>query len=103
MKWGLILIICSLEAGQCMDPYEYPKNFKDSYDCVQYGAGGVTQMPHPFFQTPFYQLHPCHTEKWMKEIFANATAEKKYTNYLVTWLSFIAPHVGLNISEKYAL
>jgi|TARA_R100001163_G_C5051286_1_gene188074 hypothetical protein len=37
MKWGLILIICSLEAGQCMDPYEYPKNFKDSYDCVQYG------------------------------------------------------------------
>ncbi len=20
-----------------MDPYEYPKNFKDSYDCVQYG------------------------------------------------------------------
>ena len=73
------------------------------YDCVPYGAGGVTQMPHPFFQTPFYQLHPCHTEKWMNEIFSNATAEKKNTNYLVTWLSFIAPHVGLNISEKYAL
>jgi len=37
MKWGLILIICSLEAGQCMDPYEYPKSFEDFYDCIQYG------------------------------------------------------------------
>ena len=62
---------------------------------------GVTQMPHPFFQTPFYQIHPCHTEKWMFEIISNSTRAKN--NYLVTWLSFIAPYVGLNISEKYVL
>ena len=68
------------------------------FDFVPF-QGGVSQMPHPFFQTPFYQLHPCHTEKWMKDM----RCFNKQVNYLVSWLSFIAPHVGLNVSEKYAL
>ena len=24
---------------------------------------GLTQLPHPIDQTPFYQLHPCQTQK----------------------------------------
>ena len=60
---------------------------------------GLTQMPHPFFQTPFFQLHPCHTAEWMRDLMENGKNEN--FNYIVAWLSFIAPHVGLYISEKY--
>ena len=28
----------------------------------------LTQMPHPFYQTPYFQLHPCHTAKWMEKL-----------------------------------
>jgi ubiquitin-like-conjugating enzyme ATG10 len=66
---------------------------------------GLTQMPHPFFQTPFYQIHPCHTSKWMKNMLENtcekADAAAIKNNYIVSWLSFIGPHVGLEINEKY--
>ena len=63
---------------------------------------GLTQMPHPYFQTPFWQLHPCHTTKWMEKLLNKADEDK--TNYIVAWLSFIAPNVqGLVISEKYAM
>ena len=83
-------------------PALYFRKFADNGEILWHlELEGVTQMPHPFFQTPFYQVHPCHTEKWMKEMRSNTTA--KNMNYLVTWLSFIAPHVGLNVSEKYAL
>lgn len=62
---------------------------------------GVSQMPHPYYQTPFFQLHPCQTSKWMGEKLINAAAADKGSNYIVAWLSFIAPHVGLVFSEKY--
>ena len=63
---------------------------------------GVTQMPHPLLnsQPPFYQLHPCHTANWMGTMLKNVSKE---SNYLVTWLSFVAPYVGLQLSEKYAI
>ena len=32
---------------------------------------------------------------------SNSSNRKHQPNYIVTWLSFIAPHVGLVISEKY--
>ena len=60
--------------------------------------GGLSQMPHPYEQTPFLQLHPCHTANWMAEMRSMAAQS---TNYLVSWLSFIGPQVGLDVSEKY--
>ena len=59
-------------------------------------------MPHPLLnsQPPFYQLHPCHTANWMGTMLKNVSKE---SNYLVTWLSFVAPYVGLKLSEKYAI
>jgi len=62
-------------------------------------SSSLTQMPHPFYQTPYFQLHPCHTAKWMEDLLSSN--RKHQPNYIVAWLSFIAPHVGLVISEKY--
>ena len=75
------------------------KNFKVKIGLTDVG---VTQMPHPLLnsQPPFYQLHPCHTANWMGTMLKNVSKE---SNYLVTWLSFVAPYVGLQLSEKYAI
>jgi len=37
----------------------------------------------PFRQTPFFQLHPCHTENWMEMVFKNSDIPNKLDNYLV--------------------
>lgn len=63
----------------------------------QESGGSLTQMPHPYEQTPFLQLHPCYTANWMAEM-QNLAPQ---ANYLVSWLSFIGPHVGMLVSEKY--
>ena len=34
MKFILTLIMCSLYAGECMPPYQWPERFEDSYDCM---------------------------------------------------------------------
>jgi len=47
----------------------------------------LTLMPHPFNQTPYFQIHPCKTSEWMANCQSN--------NYIATWLSHLAPIVGL--------
>ena len=37
MKFILTLIMCSMSAGECLQPYQWPERFKDSYDCMQFG------------------------------------------------------------------
>ena len=37
MKIILTLFMCSISAGECLPPYEWPERFKDSYDCMQFG------------------------------------------------------------------
>ena len=37
MKIILTLIMCSISAGECLQPYVWPTSFKDSYDCMQFG------------------------------------------------------------------
>ena len=36
-KFVLVLVMCSLEANTCMEPYKYPLSFKDGYDCMVFG------------------------------------------------------------------
>ena len=62
----------------------------------------LTQHPHPVLQTPFFQLHPCHTENWMEVVAKNSGTGEKFGNYLVTWLSFVGPNVGLYLDNGYA-
>ena len=37
MKILLTLIMCSYVQGSCLQPYEWPVQFKDMYDCMQAG------------------------------------------------------------------
>ena len=37
MKIILTLFMCSISAGECLPPYQWPERFKDSYDCMQFG------------------------------------------------------------------
>ena len=37
MKIILTLFMCSISAGECLPPYEWPERFNDSYDCMQFG------------------------------------------------------------------
>jgi len=64
----------------------------------------LTQQMHPILHVPFFQLHPCHTETWMK-ILSDTEEEPlpKKINYLVTWLSFVGNNVGIHLPLEYAL
>ena len=42
---------------------------------------------HAIHQTPYFQIHPCKTSEWMANCQSN--------NYIATWLSHLAPIVGL--------
>ena len=37
MKIILTLFMCSISAGECLPPYEWPERFRDTYDCMQFG------------------------------------------------------------------
>ena len=37
MKILLSLIICSYTANTCMPPYQWPKQFDSTYDCMMFG------------------------------------------------------------------
>jgi len=75
---------------------------KQDTDCntklprLMLAAAGLTQMPHPLRGgTPFFQVHPCKTAEWM----ANCPAT---TNYVISWLSHVAPAVGISdLSNSY--
>ena len=49
----------------------------------------ITQTEHPLLSTPYFYIHPCHTATMMKNI--------EGSFYLLTWLSSLAPIVGLQL------
>lgn len=49
----------------------------------------ITQTEHPLLSTPYFYVHPCHTASMMKN--------NKDSFYLLTWLSSLAPIVGLQL------
>ena len=70
-----------------------------------------SQCSHPLLFQPFYQLHPCHTAQWM-EIMCSVQNTKENRErqkhvsvgmYIIIWLSFVGPFVGLSIDNKYML
>ena len=70
-----------------------------------------SQVPHPLLFEPFYQLHPCHTSQWMKmmcsvkQARSNSETQTQLSvrSYIIIWLSFIGPFVGLSLDNKYML
>lgn len=61
----------------------------------------LTQQLHPVLHVPFFHLHPCHTEAWMK-VMSGTDSPSHNLNYLVTWLSFVGFNIGLHLPNAYA-
>lgn len=59
----------------------------------------VTQQEHPFTRTPFFMVHPCNTENFLKPVLSGSSK----INPLVTWLSVVAPLVNLKLNSSYGL
>lgn len=57
----------------------------------------LSQQEHPYQRRPFFALHPCNTEDFMEQI----VVENPTVNPLVSWLSTVAPVIGLEIDLSY--
>ncbi|XP_056149661.1 ubiquitin-like-conjugating enzyme ATG10 [Lampris incognitus] len=62
----------------------------------------ITQQEHPLLGQPFFVLHPCRTEGFMKPVLQAALQESRQVNYLVSWLSVVGPVVGLEVPLSYS-
>ncbi|XP_057985130.1 ubiquitin-like-conjugating enzyme ATG10 isoform X2 [Hevea brasiliensis] len=61
----------------------------------------ITQEEHPYFNRPWYKLHPCGTSEWMKLLFLDEAvlAESKVAIelHLVSWFSVVGQVIGLRV------
>ncbi|KAK1800884.1 hypothetical protein P4O66_006067 [Electrophorus voltai] len=62
----------------------------------------LTQQEHPLLGQPFFMLHPCRTEEFIRPILQMAHSEKRRVNYILAWLSVVGPVVGLDIPLSYS-
>ncbi|XP_062260647.1 ubiquitin-like-conjugating enzyme ATG10 isoform X3 [Platichthys flesus] len=61
----------------------------------------ITQQEHPLLGQPFFMLHPCKTEEFMKPVLQLAQDQNRPVNYVLTWLSVVGPLVGLDVPLMY--
>ncbi|XP_077414317.1 ubiquitin-like-conjugating enzyme ATG10 [Vanacampus margaritifer] len=62
----------------------------------------ITQQEHPLLGQPFFMLHPCKTEEFMRPVLQLQKEQHGKVNYILTWLSVVGPLVGLDVSLKYS-
>ncbi|XP_022616797.1 ubiquitin-like-conjugating enzyme ATG10 [Seriola dumerili] len=62
----------------------------------------VTQQEHPLLGQPFFMLHPCRTEEFMRPVLQAAQDQHRPVNYVLTWLSVVGPVVGLDVPLQYS-
>ncbi|XP_022164671.1 ubiquitin-like-conjugating enzyme ATG10 isoform X1 [Myzus persicae] len=60
----------------------------------------ITQEMHPFFNTPFFRLHPCKNTHVLEMLGFSSKNNNKF-NPLIAWLSTISPLIGLEIHLSY--
>ncbi|CAK6974263.1 ubiquitin-like-conjugating enzyme ATG10 [Scomber scombrus] len=63
----------------------------------------ITQQEHPLLGQPFFMLHPCRTEEFMRPVLQAAQDQHRTVNYILTWLSVVGPLVGLDIPLQYSV
>ncbi|XP_040911500.1 ubiquitin-like-conjugating enzyme ATG10 [Toxotes jaculatrix] len=63
----------------------------------------ITQQEHPLLGQPFFMLHPCRTEDFMRPVLKAAEDQNRTVNYVLLWLSVVGPLVGLDIPLKYSI
>ncbi|XP_029971078.1 ubiquitin-like-conjugating enzyme ATG10 isoform X2 [Salarias fasciatus] len=61
----------------------------------------ITQQEHPLLGQPFFMLHPCKTEEFMKPLLQAAVDQNRPVNYVLSWLSVVGPVVGLHVPLQY--
>uniref|UniRef100_A0A3Q2WTU4 Ubiquitin-like-conjugating enzyme ATG10 n=1 Tax=Haplochromis burtoni TaxID=8153 RepID=A0A3Q2WTU4_HAPBU len=61
----------------------------------------ITQQEHPLLGQPFFMLHPCRTEEFMRPVLQEAQEQPRPVNYVLLWLSVVGPVVGLDVPLKY--
>ncbi|CAA7050941.1 unnamed protein product [Microthlaspi erraticum] len=59
----------------------------------------ITQEEHPYLNRPWFKLHPCGTEEWIKLLSA-AGCQIPVELYLVSWFSVVGQVVGLRIPHE---
>ncbi|KAJ6224801.1 hypothetical protein RDWZM_003346 [Blomia tropicalis] len=60
----------------------------------------ITQVMHPITGSPYFTIHPCRTSQLMGQFYSDNIQNSNH-NYLITWLSCMAPIVGLSISNEF--
>nr|XP_033779802.1 ubiquitin-like-conjugating enzyme ATG10 [Geotrypetes seraphini] len=63
----------------------------------------ITQQEHPLHGQPYFVLHPCRTNEFMSSILSSSNNDKRYVNYVTSWLSVVGPAVGLNLPLSYGI
>ncbi|XP_051944102.1 ubiquitin-like-conjugating enzyme ATG10 [Hippocampus zosterae] len=63
----------------------------------------ITQQEHPLLGQPFFMLHPCKTEEFMRPVLQLEGEQRGQMNYILTWLSAVGPLVGLDVPLKYSI
>uniref|UniRef100_A0A1J3HQK5 Ubiquitin-like-conjugating enzyme ATG10 n=1 Tax=Noccaea caerulescens TaxID=107243 RepID=A0A1J3HQK5_NOCCA len=56
----------------------------------------ITQEEHPYLNRPWFKLHPCGTEEWIK-LLSSGGCQMTVDLYLVSWFSVVGQAVGLRI------
>ncbi|XP_047446619.1 ubiquitin-like-conjugating enzyme ATG10 [Mugil cephalus] len=62
----------------------------------------ISQQEHPLLGQPFFMLHPCRTEEFMRPVLQASEDLNRPVNYVLSWLSVVGPVVGLDIPLKYS-
>ncbi|XP_072219712.1 ubiquitin-like-conjugating enzyme ATG10 isoform X1 [Leuresthes tenuis] len=62
----------------------------------------ITQQEHPLLGQPFFFLHPCRTEEFMRPMLQAAQEQCRPVNYVLSWLSVVGPVLGLDVPLKYS-
>ncbi|XP_035530707.1 ubiquitin-like-conjugating enzyme ATG10 [Morone saxatilis] len=62
----------------------------------------ITLQEHPLLGQPFFMLHPCRTEEFMRPVLQAAQDQPRPVNYVLSWLSVVGPLVGLEVPLKYS-
>ncbi|XP_069001612.1 ubiquitin-like-conjugating enzyme ATG10 [Embiotoca jacksoni] len=62
----------------------------------------ITQQEHPLLGQPFFMLHPCRTEEFMRPVLQAGQNQNRPVNYVLSWLSVVGPVVGLDVPLQYS-
>ncbi|CAH8290760.1 unnamed protein product [Eruca vesicaria subsp. sativa] len=63
----------------------------------------ITQEDHPYLNRPWFKLHPCGTEEWIKLLSESSSftgCQMPVELYLISWFSVVGQVVGLKIPHE---